>query len=72
MRRYDVRSVQAIAILGLCFNIFGDYNLYQTMWACAVQIARHLGMDTEGSNRDPAFDQERSRRLWWTLVICDW
>lgn len=72
MRRFDVRIVQAIAILGICFNNFGDYHLYHTMWACAIRIAQFLGMNRADTLHLPFQSQEQSRRLWWTLIICEW
>jgi len=72
MRRYDVRSVQAIAVLGMCFNNFGDCNLYEILWTCAIRIAQKLGMHKAHNDIRPELNQEWCRRLWWTLVICDW
>jgi hypothetical protein len=73
MRKLDVRTVQAIAILNICYNNFGDYNLFRSMWAVAIQIALKLGMGSKnGPHRDIGLTQEQSRRLWWTLIICEW
>ncbi len=72
MRRYDVRAVQAIAVLGICFNNFGDCNLCETMWTTAIRIAQKLGMHQAENKICPDLNQEWCRRLWWTLIICEW
>lgn len=73
MSQCDIRVVQSIAILGICFSNFGDHNLYHTMWACAIQVARQLGMNaTENKTPSLGLSRRASHRLWWTLVICDW
>ncbi|KAF9874294.1 nucleus protein [Colletotrichum karsti] len=73
MRRNDIRVVQAIAILGMCFYNFGDSELSCHLWSCAIRIAQALGLDgshTENACTDMSL--EAKRRLWWTLVICEW
>lgn len=72
MRRYDIRSVQTIAVLGICFNNMGDCNLYETLWPCAIRIAENLGMHQHPNSVRPELDREWCRRLWWTLIICEW
>ncbi|EFX04942.1 c6 zinc finger domain containing protein [Grosmannia clavigera kw1407] len=72
MRRLDMRTVQAVAILGICFVNFGDKHLYESIWACAFSIAQRLGLDQPGVSAADGMSQEARRRLWWTLVICDW
>ncbi|RDW58397.1 hypothetical protein BP5796_12327 [Coleophoma crateriformis] len=42
MRHYDIRTVQAIAILNISFNNFGDDNLYHIMWASGIRIAQNI------------------------------
>ncbi|KAH7069735.1 hypothetical protein BKA63DRAFT_421097 [Paraphoma chrysanthemicola] len=69
----NVRSVQAIAILGICFNNFGDSELGNNMWTSALQIAKRIGLDTPVSEAaGKCLSKEAQHRLWWTLVICEW
>lgn len=73
MRKNNVRTVQTIAILGMCVYNFGDSELNNHLWSCAIRIAQALGLD--GSRSDSAcmpLSKEAQRRLWWTLVICEW
>lgn len=73
MRRWDIKSVQAIAVLGVLFVTLGEYHLYLTMWTCALRIAQKLGLDRpqEGSQVSN-MSKEGQLRLWWTLIICEW
>jgi hypothetical protein len=73
LRRHDMRSLQAIAILlGLIKNM-GDFDLQSSLLSVGMCIAQHLGMDKEPpSVSENPIEQELSRRIWWTLVICDW
>ncbi|TEA21744.1 putative transcription factor lepB [Colletotrichum sidae] len=73
MRKSNIHVVQAIAILGMCFFNFGDAELSRHLWSCAIRIAQQLGLD--GSRKDDIPKEmgvEAQRRLWWTLVICEW
>ena len=72
LRHYDIRTVQTVAVLGICFNNMGDSNLYQSLWPCAIRIAQKLGIHQHPNRVRPDLDREWCRRLWWTLVICDW
>ncbi|OHE98579.1 hypothetical protein CORC01_06030 [Colletotrichum orchidophilum] len=73
MRTSTVRPVQAIAVLGMCFHNFGDSGLYRHLWSCAIRIARNLGLDgSRATNPCSELGVEAQRRLWWTLVICEW
>ena len=71
MRREDIRTVQTVAILGICFNNFGDFNLNSMMLCCAIRIGQKLGMHRDNP-AVPGLKQECCRRLWWTLMICEW
>lgn len=73
LRKHDFRTVQAIAILGIVFNNVGEFNLHLTLWSSAVRIAQALKMDKEAvlAVKTP-IERELSRRVWWTLVICEW
>lgn len=73
MKIPNIRSVQAIAVLGMCFNIWGDSDLGQHMWSCALRIAQRLGLDSTYSEiAGVCLNEETQHRLWWTLVICEW
>ncbi|KAH6889333.1 hypothetical protein B0T10DRAFT_487782 [Thelonectria olida] len=73
MRQRNVRTVQAIAILGMCFYNFGDSELNAHLWSCAIRIAQSLGLDGSRSDQPSIpLTKEAQRRLWWTLVICEW
>ncbi|KKY21923.1 putative c6 zinc finger domain-containing protein [Phaeomoniella chlamydospora] len=73
LRKHDMRSVQVIAILLGLFKNVGDFGLQPTLMAAGIRIAQCLGMDKEPPtvSTDP-IDQEVSRRIWWTLIICEW
>lgn len=73
MRNPDFRTVQAIAILiGLAKNV-GNFNLQPALQVTGIRIGQILGMDQEPPmvSNDPVM-QEISRRVWWTLTICEW
>lgn len=71
MRRHDVCTVQTIAVLGISFNNLGEHKLYRTLWSCAFRIAQSLGMDRP-MDVELKIRPELCRRLWWTLIICEW
>lgn len=72
MRRYDIRAVQTIVILGMCFLNFGDVDLYKTLRSCAIRIAQNLGIDRRQIPEGTPMDPENCHRMWWTLVIVEW
>ncbi|KAJ5833263.1 hypothetical protein N7474_001574 [Penicillium riverlandense] len=73
MRVSRIHTVQAIAILGMCFNNWGDVEVGQHMWSSALRIARRIGLNTPYSNAAAScLSPEGQHRLWWTLVICEW
>ncbi|KAF6833236.1 hypothetical protein CMUS01_06642 [Colletotrichum musicola] len=73
MRTSNIRVVQAVAVLGICFYNFGDAELSQHLWSCAIRIAQNLGLDGSRPGRTPKeIGQEAQCRLWWTLMICEW
>ncbi|KXH27580.1 hypothetical protein CSAL01_00747 [Colletotrichum salicis] len=73
MRTSTIRPVQAIAVLGMCFDNFGDSGLYRHLWSCAIRIARKLGLDGSHTTHPTSkLGLEAQRRLWWTLIICEW
>ncbi|EXA34306.1 hypothetical protein FOVG_14737 [Fusarium oxysporum f. sp. pisi HDV247] len=77
-------TVQTIAILTLVNSSFGQNDREWMLIGIAVNIARILNMhrlasEQTLSTRISALPQWRTlaqrnlgRRLWWTLVICDW
>ncbi|KAH0347850.1 hypothetical protein KCU83_g6482, partial [Aureobasidium melanogenum] len=73
VRRHDMRSLQAIAILLALVKQIGDFDLEISFLSVGIRIAQSLGMDKEppAVSEDP-IQQELSRRVWWTLVICEW
>jgi hypothetical protein len=72
MRVPDIRSIQAIAVLGMCFNNWGDSELGHHMWGCASRIAQKTGLNTVQSDcAEDCLSEEGQHRLWWTLVICE-
>jgi hypothetical protein len=72
LRNYDIRTVQTVVILGMCFNNFGDFGLYKTLRACAIRVAHELGLDKRAVPDAIQMEPELCHRMWWTLVICDW
>lgn len=73
MRKPSMRTVQTIAILGICFDNVGDHDLRQTMWAVAIRIALRLNLnDPEKMAAPLPMPVEQCIRLWWTIVIYDW
>jgi len=75
MRYPRIETCQAVAVLEISFSIFGDHDLSFTMRACALSVARNLGLDRDDRTdaaRIGNLSKEARRRLWWTLVICDW
>ncbi|KAL5337423.1 hypothetical protein BJX70DRAFT_246253 [Aspergillus crustosus] len=73
MRMASIRTVQAVAVLGMCFNNWGDMELGQHMWSCALRIAQRIGLNTPYSQAAGlVLSAEAQHRLWWTLVICEW
>ena len=68
-----MRSLQAIAILLALVKQMGDFDLETSFLSLEIRMAQRLGMDKEppAVSEDPV-QQELSRRVWWTLVICEW
>ncbi|KAI1046568.1 hypothetical protein LB505_014151 [Fusarium chuoi] len=73
LRVNNVHNVQAIAVLCMAFNNRGDSEMEHHLRVSAIRIAKTLRLgqandDREGQN----FSIEAERRLWWTLIICEW
>jgi hypothetical protein len=72
MRKPSVRTVQTIAVLGICFDNVGDHDLRQTMWAVAIRIALRLNLNHPEKMAAPLpMPVEQCIRLWWTIAIHD-
>lgn len=65
-------TVQTIAILGMCYNHFGDGELGSHMWSCGIRVAQRLDLDKSSANSSLPMSLHGQRRLWWTLMICEW
>lgn len=73
LRVPSLKTVQTIAILGIVFNNVGEFCFHANIWPVAIRIAQTLKMDDERSlAARPPIEREVCRRVWWTLVICDW
>lgn len=73
MRNHDKRAIQAIAMLTTVSNNIGDGALQMTFRSAAIRIGQSLRLGSRQAPHgiDPA-EQECERRLWWTLLICEW
>lgn len=80
----NLSTVQTLALLSLVHRNFGQVEREHALLSVAISTAKTLGMDCLG-RESPMIDQamtstcwndrksrEMGRRLWWTLVICDW
>ncbi|KAL2206099.1 hypothetical protein CC79DRAFT_845803 [Sarocladium strictum] len=73
MRTPSICTVQAVAVLSMCFNLFGDAELGHHMRSSAIRVARRIGLHTSTTRTANQQMSVASRnRLWWTLVICEW
>ncbi|KAL2811404.1 hypothetical protein BJX63DRAFT_433412 [Aspergillus granulosus] len=73
MRVPNIRTIQATAVLGMCFNTWGDIELGQHMWRSSLLIAQRINLNTPYSRAaGSCLGEEAQHRLWWTLVICEW
>lgn len=73
MKKPDLRTPQAIAILQIVFNNVGDVHRHQNMRAVAIRQAQQLGLGSDDDNAGETYCQQQiRRRLWWTLAICEW
>lgn len=73
LRHHDMRTVQAVGILGIIFTNMGDSKLQSVIWSSTIRIAQALRMDDDRANiNESAIMTQVRRRLWWTLVICEW
>lgn len=51
----------------------GETHRHANLWAVAVRIAQQLGLGSDEANlQETLVQRETRRRLWWTLVVCEW
>ena len=73
MQSADIRVVQAVVILGIVATNIGDTARHSHFWAVAVRMAQALKLGTDSENEgESLLQREVRRRLWWTLIICEW
>ncbi|KAF4500444.1 hypothetical protein FAGAP_3370 [Fusarium agapanthi] len=73
LRVPNVLSVQAIAVLCMAFNNRGDSEVGHHFRVSAIRIAQTLRLaQDDGKRKEGYLSLEAERRLWWTLVICEW
>ncbi|CRG83094.1 Centromere DNA-binding protein complex CBF3 subunit B [Talaromyces islandicus] len=74
-RRPSLATVQALAILNILRKNLGEPSREFILHGAAVNVARLVGIDhlpeDKTADQNPVLRSFR-RRLWWTLVICDW
>ncbi|OGM41154.1 hypothetical protein ABOM_009838 [Aspergillus bombycis] len=79
----SLRTVQTLAILNVIHKNLGESDQEYILHGTAVNVARLIGLDRLGHDRGTASthmdnlesnssQQNVLRRLWWTLVVCDW
>ncbi|KAL2783946.1 hypothetical protein BJX66DRAFT_349014 [Aspergillus keveii] len=79
-----LRTVQTFAVLTLCHGSFGQMERQYLLLGTAIHTARCLNMHLLANEASypphlrqrpewrTAQDRHLGRRLWWTLVVCDW
>ncbi|KAJ5701952.1 hypothetical protein N7488_009500 [Penicillium malachiteum] len=84
LTRADLKTVQTVAILTLAHTHFGQMEQEYLLLGLATNTARALDMHLLASedrfsqrlamqpNWGTPENRHLGRRLWWTLVICDW
>ncbi|KAI7767342.1 hypothetical protein LZL87_013091 [Fusarium oxysporum] len=73
LRVANVHNVQAIAVLCMTFNNRGDSEIGHHLRVSAIRIAQTLRLGEYNNEREGRhLSIESERRLWWTLVICEW
>jgi hypothetical protein len=73
LQRSHIRVVQAIVVLGNVASTIGETERHASLWAVAIRVAQQLNLGRDEMNiGESLVQQETRRRLWWTLVICDW
>ncbi|KAG4268975.1 hypothetical protein FPRO04_12324 [Fusarium proliferatum] len=73
LRVANVHNVQAIAVLCMTFNNRGDSEMGHHLRVSAIRIAQTLRLGQDNNEREVQhLGIEAERRLWWTLIICEW
>lgn len=73
MQVLDLNTVRAVAILGMVFNSVGDVHRSLTLWSVAIRQGQQLQLGIDSAHPQETYiEQQKRRRLWWTLVVCDW
>jgi hypothetical protein len=73
LQRPHIRVVQAIVVLGNVASTIGETERHASLWAVAIRVAQQLNLGRDEMNiGEGLLQQETRRRLWWTLVICEW
>jgi len=84
LKQVSIEAVQTIVLLTLCNSNFGEHQQEWLLMGLAINMARCLDMHRLGSENacppdvksktmwSTASTREMGRRIWWTIVICDW
>lgn len=73
MQKQDITVVRTIVVLGIVATNIGDTCRHSNLWACALRIAEQLKLGSDECNTlETVLEREVRRRLWWTLVLCEW
>ncbi|ETS82428.1 hypothetical protein PFICI_04304 [Pestalotiopsis fici W106-1] len=68
-----LRNWYTIVVLGMLFTNMGDISRQKIMWSVAIRVAQQLKLGNDSAHEDESFsDQQVRRRLWWTIIICEW
>jgi hypothetical protein len=73
IQKSDVQIVHAIVVLGNVASTIGETHRHANLWAVAIRIAQQLNLGSDDMNvSETMVERQARRRLWWTLVICEW
>lgn len=54
-------------------STIGETHRHANLWAVAIRIAQQLKLGSDEAHlSETLLQRETRRRLWWTLVICEW
>ena len=68
-----MRTVQTIATLSGVFVHLGEFCLFTNLTSCAARTSQSIGINEDKINiSESALEGQYRRRLYWSLVICDW
>jgi hypothetical protein len=72
-QKSHVYIVHTIVVLGNVASTIGETHRHANLMAVAIRIAQQLNLGSDEANLSETMVQrETRRRLWWTLVICEW